>query len=403
MWARIAKAHVKPRRQRTQYTCMSTSMAMALTAVGKDTTEDEVNKVMGARPMRGASWEQAIACAQHYGCRATLICPSTVKQLKEYTDRGVPVMIAWNPEGRDWSHASVVFDVDDNFNVHVADPNIPDPDEVVRILPKKDFYDRWYEKWPNYLVRRPALAIEEEISPGGRQMFASMEASMNPDIKRLKKAISDEALEAVEQRLQKMGAKMHMAPPSDDFVLAVQDNLAAARMRRQAEYSGLYGFRKAVQKTCESAIGKLARQAKKMARDLYIKDERTAEFLKTHADRTGSQSALVLRQAMESFGPKAASVDKEAGRRRMGLYGYPEKVASMCLDACSSLRNEAGKIANNMHRRKADRHANITGFLERHSKEAGCGYSSLLYRVYPAEGAKLASAPPETVDGWLNW
>jgi len=155
---------------------MAASMAMCLRALGHECDEDEVNKVMGARPMKGAAWEEALACAQHYGCRATLTTPSTVSQLKEWTDKGVPVMIAWNPEGRDWSHASVVFDVTgegDNRMVHVADPNIPNPEKTVRKMPEDEFYGKWYEKWPNYLVRRPACAIEREVTPEGRQMMAS--------------------------------------------------------------------------------------------------------------------------------------------------------------------------------------------------------------------------------------
>ena len=178
MRIKLSKANVKPVRQRTQYSCMAASASMCLQALDyPHATEDEVNKVMGALPMQGAAWEQALACAQHYGCRATLTMPSTVKQLKEWTDRGVPVMIAWNPEGRDWSHASVVFDVDEDLNVYVADPNIPDPDETVRVVPKTEFYSKWYEKWPNYLVRRPACAIEREITPDGKQIMASLTAS----------------------------------------------------------------------------------------------------------------------------------------------------------------------------------------------------------------------------------
>jgi hypothetical protein len=178
---RYAKADVEPVRQRSQYSCMASSMAMCLRAVGVDTEEDTVNKVMGAAPMRGASWEEALACAQHYGCRATLTMPATVRQLKAWTDAGTPVMIAWNPEGRDWSHASVVFDVtkgSDGFTVHVADPNIPNPDKTVREVPENDFYSKWYEKWPKYLVRRPACAIEREVTPEGRQVVASKAAAI---------------------------------------------------------------------------------------------------------------------------------------------------------------------------------------------------------------------------------
>lgn len=182
-----AAAAVTPVRQRTQYTCMATSMMMCLKANGVDTDEDTVNRVMGAQPMQGASWENAIACAQHYGMRVHLICPATLRQVKEFTDRGTPVMIAWNPEGREWSHASVIFDVGEDLTVSVADPNIPDPDETVRIVSKDDFYHKWFEKWPHYLVRRTAMAIEREITPEGRQMAASLSQPLQtrPDYSRL--------------------------------------------------------------------------------------------------------------------------------------------------------------------------------------------------------------------------
>jgi len=154
-------------------------MAMSLQALGlKDCDEDTVNHVLGAAPMKGASWEQALACAQHYGVRATLTCPATLTQVKEWTDAGKPVIIGWNPENREWSHASVIFDVVPDeahgFIVVVADPNCPDPEETVRRVPKDEFYKKWYEKFPNYLVRRPALMLEREVSSEGRQMMASL-------------------------------------------------------------------------------------------------------------------------------------------------------------------------------------------------------------------------------------
>jgi len=174
---KIAKADVIPVRQPNQYACVTTSLCMALRALG--VPEDEcsparVNKVVGAMPLQGAAWEPMLAAANHYGMRATLTLPSTVRQLKEWTDAGKPVVIAWNPEGREWSHASLVFDVDDDLNVHIADPNIPDPDETVRVVPKGEFYSKWYEKAPQgFLIRRPACVIEREITPDGRQVMAS--------------------------------------------------------------------------------------------------------------------------------------------------------------------------------------------------------------------------------------
>lgn len=199
MNGKIAKANVEPVRQRTQYSCMASSMAMCLRALDKDVTEDEVNRVMGARPMQGAAWEQALATAQHYGCRATLTMPSTVEQLKAWTDAGVPVMIAWNPEGRPWSHASVVFDVDDDLNVYVADPNIPNPKQTVRVVPEDEFYGKWYEKFPDYLVRRPACAISIEVTVEGEQVapFVARTAGMGSGWRtgrgRMASAVPDDA------------------------------------------------------------------------------------------------------------------------------------------------------------------------------------------------------------------
>jgi len=167
---KTAKAPVTPIRQTTQYTCMSTSMCMCLRAYGLDLTEAQVNKVMGAAPMQGATWEQALACAQHFGMQAMLVTPASVPDLKRWTDLGFPVMISWNPEGRPWSHASVVFDVDGNM-VHVADPNIPDPEQTTRVVPAEEFYKKWYEDAGNYLVRRIALVIMREVTPDGQQAY----------------------------------------------------------------------------------------------------------------------------------------------------------------------------------------------------------------------------------------
>jgi len=160
---------------------------MCLKALGLKTSEDEVNKVMGARPMKGARWEEAAAAAQHYGCRATLVTPCTVQSLKDWTDKGTPVMISWNPEKRDWSHASVVFDVTEDdagtLMVHIADPNQPNPAKTVRVQSEDEFYGSWAEKWDNYLVRRVAMAIEIEVTPEGRQVVAGVGLSKQSSTK----------------------------------------------------------------------------------------------------------------------------------------------------------------------------------------------------------------------------
>lgn len=178
-------ANVTPRRQSSQYNCVTTSLLMALESLGIPAAEcqiDKVNAVLGAMPLRGASWEAAAGAASHYGCRANLVIPSTLTQVRSWTDEGCPVIIAYNL-GNEWSHASLVFNVDDNW-VYVADPNIPDPQKLTKKMTHDEFYAVWWEKSATgYKIRRPAMKIEREITPDGRQVIASAKTAVLTDLR----------------------------------------------------------------------------------------------------------------------------------------------------------------------------------------------------------------------------
>jgi hypothetical protein len=195
---RKARAAVPGLRQETQFTCCATSIAACLQAHGKNQTEADVNKILGASPMSGASWEAILATLQYFGLRGSLVVPATVTMLKQWTDAGTPVIIAWNPEGRPWSHASVVADVTDGPDgryVHVMDSNIPNPDKTFRILHEDEFCAKWGEKVSDSLiVRRPACAVEREITVEGRQVRASKQRSLGGDEVRSMLASTDRVI-----------------------------------------------------------------------------------------------------------------------------------------------------------------------------------------------------------------
>ncbi len=254
---------------------------------------------------------------------------------------------------------------------------------------------------------------------------------------------------------------------------------------KTAARTGLYGFTKKTQNDCETSIRKLARQATKLAKAAYKKDENVAPFLAMHAKRGKSTAAKVLVAAMKNLGPKvAAQMEKTAGRKvpsgltsdqeelwgslrliaendgtayrkgdaggavrsawrefsaslasdlhsdykkiRMALifdlkqdweqtkaasktagyslYGFRSKTATLGSNACASLRVEAGRVASDLHRRRMDKHANITGFFDSHCKKGRCMEARMLRDVYPDADMRLASAPePSDVDGWLVW
>lgn len=174
MIGKKASAAVVPVRQRTQYSCVAASLAMALQAIGVRCDEDSVDKMLGAVPGHGSAWDQAISTAQYFGARVTLMCPCTIDQLKAWTDRKIPVLIGWCPEGRPWGHASCVFEVRENDTVLVADPNIPDPDEVVREVQRAEFYRKWYEPGEKFLTRRTAMAVERDIPRAPKEDIADL-------------------------------------------------------------------------------------------------------------------------------------------------------------------------------------------------------------------------------------
>lgn len=178
---------------------------------------------------------------------------------------------------------------------------------------------------------------------------------------------------------------------------------------------GLYGFPKGIQAACEAASKRIGKAALSKAKEIYAKDEKVAEFLQAHAKKAKSLPAKVLLAAMKEIGPKipdepedeeAESSEKEAAlsdirakRAAMyGLYGFTEKVASLGLNACTSVRHEAGKVASELHKRKADHHERISSFLKEHCKTAKCVNSKLLLASYPDATVRLASGAE-----WLSW
>ena len=167
MLGALGRANVRPRRQRTQYSCMAASLAMAMQAQGLDLSEDQVNQVLAASPRNGATWQQLFDAASHFGFRTTFVAPATIEQLREWTDRGLAVVIGWNPDNKPWWHASVVFDVDDRGNVYVADPNLNDPRRTVRVLTSAEFYRVWHDRESDAIIRRPAAVIEREVDVDG--------------------------------------------------------------------------------------------------------------------------------------------------------------------------------------------------------------------------------------------
>ena len=149
-----------------------------------------------------------------------------------------------------------------------------------------------------------------------------------------------------------------------------------------AAASGLYGFKKAVQRDAESCISKLTKRADSIARRIFASDEEVVGFLQRHAKTGKSKSAKMLLESMKGIGPKLAS-KKEAGASPKGMYGFKHKTAELGLNACNELRLAAGQIVADIHERRGDGFRDVYAYMQRHSKEGRCMYAGMLVACGP--------------------
>lgn len=192
----------------------------------------------------------------------------------------------------------------------------------------------------------------------------------------------------------------------------------ATASRTASDCDAGYGYKKAVQSTCGSAVKRLTKAAEQLARAAFQKDEGVAPFMAEHAKRSKSLTARALVAALKGLGPRMASqvqacacgggtdsdgdgncpscagahrLAAKKSPRRYGLYGYPAKTSSLGVGACSALREEAGHIASELHGKKSDNYGEIRGYLQEHGKTGKCVYSKMLDKYYPNHTMRCAA------------
>lgn len=209
---------------------------------------------------------------------------------------------------------------------------------------------------------------------------------------------------------QQLTAALDASWEKQNAIKTADETPAPSTQPKEATVSpaGLYGYTKAIQKDCETASRKLEKVAVQMAKQAFKRDERVAEFLGAHSKRAKSLPAKILVAAMKEIGPKIASEEKEAyacqsREASHSMYGFRTKTAQLGLQVCADIRNEAGRIASTLHRRRATFHEKITGFFKEHSKMAKCSTSRIILDCYPDATMKLGSEHPQSIEEILSW
>lgn len=150
---------IKPFRQ-TAGLCGPASLKMVLDFYGVSASESEIAKIAGATKEKGISKKGLIKAAKHFGFRVFSKERSSLRDLRYFIKRKIPVIVDWFFE--DDGHYSVVVDIDKK-SVFLMDPSLEK--EGLRKMPIEKFFRVWFDfkgkfiRNPKDLVLRLILAV----------------------------------------------------------------------------------------------------------------------------------------------------------------------------------------------------------------------------------------------------
>lgn len=181
-------ADVPMPRQRTPYTCGPAAVLAVLRANKvTDVTEADLAREMGATPQGGVSPPALRASLQRRGL-STHDGPMELDDLRRYTARGIPVVVAFQAWGggkdlrRTWQegHYAVVTDVTPTA-VQIKDPVAP---KHARSIPLTVFQRRWRDvdetgrKWVSWGMAVSREAFRKSRKLAGRMTFQGLDISL---------------------------------------------------------------------------------------------------------------------------------------------------------------------------------------------------------------------------------
>jgi len=204
-------------------------------------------------------------------------------------------------------------------------------------------------------------------------------------------------------------AKRAQSIPAELLVASLRGMAPKIASGKLAEFSLTPADKKVIDAFIDqrSATSKALSSDGKVLDGLWMGGKKMAEWMggsRIQINDNGGKSTDVIARYLKKTAPanllKTASMEVEAAKT--GLYGFHGRTAKIGLQACTDLRHEAGRIANDLHLRRKEHHAKITGFFQKHAEEGGCLYSKMMGSCYPEASAKMASTAPKTVNDWIN-
>ncbi len=130
---------IKPEKQNTSYSCGPVSLKMILNYYGVNRSEKSLIKLASARKGYGCDPDDLVQAAEKLGFKAIYKQNSSIKEIKHYLSKKIPVIVDWfSPTAL--GHYSVVVGLD-RKNLIYADPQFG----RIKKMKVDQFENRWFE------------------------------------------------------------------------------------------------------------------------------------------------------------------------------------------------------------------------------------------------------------------
>jgi len=147
--------NVKPFRQSSGF-CGPASLKIVLEYYGIKKSEEELANLSHAKSHTGVGAEGLLKVAKALGFKGLFKDFSEIKDIKEYIDKKIPVIVDWFSTND--GHYSVVADIDKN-KVYLQDPELG----RIRKLDIETFKRVWFDFTGKFLQSKEQIVIRRMI------------------------------------------------------------------------------------------------------------------------------------------------------------------------------------------------------------------------------------------------
>lgn len=144
---------LKPFRQ-SPGLCGPASLKIVLEYFGIKKLEEELAKLSKAHPHHGTSAKNIVLAAKKLGYKAFYKDFSSLKEIKKYIDKKIPVIVDWF--SHDDGHYSVVAGIDNKF-IYLQDPELGKINKIDLVTFQRiwfDFEEEMLKKKQDIFIRR---------------------------------------------------------------------------------------------------------------------------------------------------------------------------------------------------------------------------------------------------------